>query len=239
MRMRRALTTTSLAAALLFWGCGSGGEGADKTREETADKAIKGEVNKVKEHKSGEWSPGLSDAEQETLFAIADDTLDWCVNRPKEPFSLDRYSVTPRLKEQTATFVTLKIGGQLRGCIGSLAPVAPLYKSIHDNTVNAALRDFRFRPVTAREMEAITVELSLLSPIVDIGSADEFKLGEHGIIVEKGRYRAVYLPEVAVEQKWTKEETLSSLSMKAGMNPDAWREGCGFKVFSSVKLSRE
>jgi len=56
--------------------------------------------------------------------------------------------------------------------------------------------------------------------------------------MEKGRYRAVYLPEVAVEQNWNKEQTLSSLSMKAGMSADGWREGTGFKVFSSVVLSR-
>ena len=82
------------------------------------------------------------------------------------------------------------------------------------------------------------MHISLLSPIIDIASVDEFKIGEHGIIIEKGSYRAVYLPEVAVEQKWTKEETLSSLSLKAGMDRDGWRKGAKFKVFSSVVFSK-
>ena len=196
------------------------------------------EVTEVKEHRSGEWSPGLSADEKETLFAIAWDTLKWCVRGSRGPFSFEKYSITPKLNVETATFVTLKIGDMLRGCIGSLGPVAPMYKSVHDNAVNAASRDFRFRPVGPEEINDIDVHISLLSPIGDIDSTDKFKIGEHGIIMEKGPYRAVYLPEVAVEQKWTKEETLSSLSLKAGMNRDGWREGAKFKVFSSVVLSK-
>jgi uncharacterized protein (TIGR00296 family) len=91
--------------------------------------------------------------------------------------------------------------------------------------------------VTEKELERIDLHISILSPIRDIPSHDAFKIGEHGIIIEKGMYRAVYLPEVAVEQKWTVEETLSSLSRKAGMSPDAWRQGTRFRVFSSVVLS--
>ena len=205
-------------------------------RAETAKDAKKEEI-RVKEHRSGEWSPGLTESEKATLFAIAKDTLVWCVEGSTRPFSFDKYEITPRLKEATATFVTLKIGAMLRGCIGSLAPVASMYRSVHDNTINAALRDFRFRPVTPAEIGKIDVHISLLSPIEEIQSLNEFKIGEHGIIMEKGGCRAVYLPEVAVEQNWTREETLSSLSVKAGLSRDAWREGTRFEVFSSVVLS--
>jgi len=100
------------------------------------------------------------------------------------------------------------------------------------------MRDHRFRQVSSSELEQIDVHISVLSPIGPIDSVDEFMIGEHGIILEKGMYRAVYLPEVAVEQGWTKEETLTSLSRKAGMSGDAWRSGTKFKVFSSVVLSR-
>ena len=193
----------------------------------------------MKEVRSGQWSPGLTDAEKETLFAIAADTLAWCVNRSRGDFSFESYTLTPKLKEMRATFVTLKEHGNLRGCIGSLAPVAPLYRSVHDNAINAALKDFRFRPVTAAELPDIELQISVLSPIEPIESIDAFVIGEHGIIIEKGMYRAVYLPEVAVEQGWNKEQTLSSLSRKAGMNADAWKSGCRFKVFSSVKLEKE
>ncbi|OVE74247.1 hypothetical protein BVX94_00960 [bacterium B17] len=194
---------------------------------------------KMKEIKSGEWSPGLSDSEKETLFEIAEDTLEWCVKGAEKPFSFEKYKITKKMKVFTATFVTLKIKGRLRGCIGSLSPVAPMYKSVHENAVLASMRDHRFRPVAAAELKLLNVHISLLSPIISIPSADDFKLGEHGIIIEKGMYRAVYLPEVATEQKWTKEETLSSLSMKAGMSNDSWKKGAKFKVFSSVVLSKE
>jgi len=191
------------------------------------------------EHRSGAWSPELNEAENETLFAIADDTLQWCTGGSREPFAFETYALTPALRRETATFVTLKINGRLRGCIGSLAPVAPLYQSVHDNAVNAAMRDHRFPRVTPQELERIDVHISILSPITDIPSIDHFRIGEHGIILEKGFHRAVYLPEVAVEQQWDVEQTLASLSRKAGMNADAWREGARFKVFSSVVISRE
>lgn len=191
----------------------------------------------MKEHRSGTWTPGLSEAEKSTLFAIARDTLKWCVEAQKGKFDFGRYTLTPLMKADTATFVTLKIRGNLRGCIGSLAPVEPLYVSVHGNAINAALRDPRFEPVQPGELSRITVDVSILSPIRDIASISDFKIGQQGIILEKGRYRAVYLPEVATEQGWTVEETLSSLSQKAGLPAHAWREGAHFKVFESVVLS--
>jgi len=195
------------------------------------------EVEKVKEHKSGTWSPELSDEEKSTLFDIARDTIDWAVKGKKGKFEFDRYEITEKMKVETATFVTLKIGERLRGCIGSLVPVSAMYMSVHENAINAAMRDPRFRPVTEQEVGKLDVHISLLSSIEPIESLDEFKIGEHGIILENGFYRAVYLPEVAVEQGWTKEETLSQLSLKAGMGADGWKmKNTVFKVFSSVVL---
>lgn len=196
------------------------------------------EVISVHEQRSGDWSPELSEQEKLTLFAIVEDTLEWCVNRSDAPFSFEKYAITPKLKADTATFVTLNMGGRLRGCIGSLAPVAPMYKSVHDNAISAALHDHRFSPVTPDELARIDAHISLLGPIESIAGHEEFQIGRHGIIIEKGIHRAVYLPEVAVSQKWTKEQTLSSLSQKAGMDRDAWRKGAKFKVFSSVALSK-
>ncbi|MBM4144208.1 MAG: AmmeMemoRadiSam system protein A [Lentisphaerae bacterium] len=233
MRTARRMMAGLAAGAALLAACTTA---APEPAPPAAGSAAGGTT--VKEERSGAWTPGLTDAEKDTLFAIGRDTLEWCVRRPKGGFSFEKYALTLKLKEEKATFVTLKIRGNLRGCIGSLEPVAPLYRSVHDNAVNAALRDFRFRPVAPDELEEIDMKISVLSPIVPIASLDEFKLGEHGIIIEKGPCRAVYLPEVAVEQNWTKEETLTSLSQKAGMNGNAWRQGASFKVFSSVVLSR-
>lgn len=195
---------------------------------------------RIKEERSGEWTPSLSGEEKETLFAIAHDTLDWCVSGGDgDFFKKHKYKLTPKLKCNYATFVTLNSGGMLRGCIGTLEPVEPLYMSVHNNTVNAAFRDHRFRPVESKELGQIDIHVSILSSIRDIQSLDEFIIGEHGIIIFKGPNRAVYLPEVATEQGWTKDETLSSLSIKAGMDPDAWKDGTSFKVFSSVVLMRD
>jgi len=231
-----------LMTAVMLAGC-DGGTAAPRVvkRPTAAEQKITMEdpMTELKEHRSGEWSPELEEGEKATLFAIAWDTLRWCVRDEKEPFSFDKYTITPRLKEDMATFVTLKINDMLRGCIGSLAPVEALYMSVHNNAVNASTRDFRFRPVTEKELDGIDLHISILSPIKDIPSVEAFKIGEHGIIIEKGMHRAVYLPEVAVEQNWTVEETLSSLSRKAGMSADAWRKGTRFKVFSSVVLSEE
>lgn len=211
--------------------------GKEPVTAKSETQAGKKEYRAMKEHKSGTWTPGLSDEEKTTLFSVARDTLKWCVEGGKGKFDFKKYTLTPLLKTDMATFVTLKIRGSLRGCIGSLAPMDPLYLSVHENAVNAALRDPRFPPVQPDELSRISVDVSVLSPIRDIPSLDDFKIGQMGIILEKGRYRAVYLPEVATEQGWTIEETLSSLSMKAGLPPNAWREGAKFKVFESVVLS--
>lgn len=191
----------------------------------------------VQEKRSGEWSPELTAAELTTLYTLALDTLAWCVGSDKGVFVFDRYALTAAHRLPRATFVTLHANGMLRGCIGSLQPEAPLYLSVHENAINAARRDPRFSPVTLRELPLLDLDVSILSPIQPITGPADFRLGEHGIILEKGFHRAVYLPEVAPEQGWTAEETLASLSEKAGLPANAWRSGVSLSVFSSVVLS--
>lgn len=193
----------------------------------------------MKEHQSGTWTPGLSEEEKTTVFAIAKDTLDWCVRSESEPFPIESYTITSKLKVPTATFVTLRMRDNLRGCIGSLAPEEPLYLSVHHNAINAAMHDPRFSPVQPSELTLIDIDVSLLSPIRPIPSIADFKLGQQGIILQKGMCRAVFLPEVAIEQNWTKEQMLSHLSMKAGLSADAWQKDTRFQVFESVVLSVE
>lgn len=214
---------------------------ANATAGEKTDAGLsekKEEQMKIIEHCSGAWNPGLSEKEKSTLFAIAEDTLQWCVSRPDGKFPMEKHELTAKLKVATATFVTLKIKGELRGCIGSLSPSEPLYLSVHHNAVNAALHDYRFHPVSKAELPSISVDVSILSPIREIPSLDEFKLGQQGIILEKGMNRAVFLPEVALEQKWTKEETLTHLALKASLDRNDWKSGARFQVFESVVLSK-
>jgi len=231
--MNRKLSVVILGTFLAFVGCRA--QNNTNTGKELSIQ--KENQMKIIEHCSGTWNPGLSEKEKNTLFLIAHDTLKWCVNNEGGKFGVEKYEITPKLKIPTATFVTLKIKGELRGCIGSLAPSEPLYLSVHHNAVNAALHDYRFNPVSKTELPAISVDVSILSPIRDIPSLDEFKLGQQGIILGKGMARSVFLPEVALEQKWTKEETLTHLARKAGLEGDAWRKGAKFQVFESAVLS--
>ena len=202
--------------------------------------SIKQEVNAViKEHKSGDWSPDLSMEEQRTLFAIARDTLRKIITGGGG-LSFDGYEITDKLKNNCATFVTFKNGDRLRGCMGCLEAVEPMAMSVQRSAANAS-RDsrFAFDPIKESEMKEINIHVSLLSPRRKINSLDEFKLGQHGIWIEKGGAGAVFLPEVAPEQGWTKEQTLQHLCMKAGLGLNEWKSGMTFMVFESVVLSEE
>jgi AmmeMemoRadiSam system protein B/AmmeMemoRadiSam system protein A len=142
-----------------------------------------------------------------------------------------------RLKEPAGAFVTLKRDGRLRGCIGYVLPRKPLVAAVLENGVNAAYNDRRFRPVSPEELGELEVEVSVLSPPRAIGSADEFVVGEQGLILRKDGRQAVFLPEVATEQGWTREDTLAHLARKAGLAKDGWRQGASLEVFTSTKFT--
>jgi len=143
----------------------------------------------------------------------------------------------PGLKEIRGAFVTLKQDENLRGCIGHPYPDRPLYLSILESGYNAAVQDHRFRPVDPEELKGLEIEISLLTPPVTIDSPEEFIPEKHGIILNKGGRRAVFLPQVAKEQGWSREETLSNLSKKAGLPYDAWEEGAELEIFQNQKYS--
>ena len=139
-----------------------------------------------------------------------------------------------------AVFVTLKRMdpegiarlGELRGCIGQVVPTYPLDLAVAKSALDAALEDPRFPKVEAWELPKLSVEVTVLSPIVPIGSWKEIRIGTHGIVLEKGPHRALFLPQVAPEQGWTLEETLDALSQKAGLSRGDWRSGASFSVFT-------
>ena len=115
--------------------------------------------------------------------------------------------------------------GRLRGCIGSLLPQAALYLSVRDMAVQAATHDPRFKPVRPEELKDIKVEISVLGLPKRIQRADEIQLGKHGVIVKKGPRQGVFLPKVAEETSWTKEQFLSELcSQKAGLPSNCWQD---------------
>jgi AmmeMemoRadiSam system protein B/AmmeMemoRadiSam system protein A len=153
---------------------------------------------------------------------------------------LAAWPVGAEQERRQGVFVTLnrtdpaeiRTEGRLRGCIGQVEPTFPLYYGTAQAALDAAQRDPRFPPVTAAELGKIEIEVTVLSPRRPIASWRDIRLGTHGIVLEKGDKLALFLPQVAPEQGWNIEQTLSALSKKAGLPPDGWKEGARFSVFT-------
>ncbi|MEW6443412.1 MAG: AmmeMemoRadiSam system protein B [bacterium] len=181
---------------------------------------------------------GLSPSEKETLLRLARDTLESYVRSGRTPDPLAApYRITDNLKQKRGAFVTLKKGGELRGCIGYIQPIEPVYAAVQENTINAAARDSRFPPVEKEELASLRIEISVLSQPKRIASYEDIALGTHGIILKKGLHQSVFLPQVAPEQGWDLPETLRNLSLKAGLPADAWRHReTTFSIFTAEIL---
>jgi AmmeMemoRadiSam system protein A len=167
------------------------------------------------------------------LLTLARQSLEACVmGKPTPKPENPPESVKPK----QGCFVTLTKAGQLRGCIGYIEGIMPLYEAVIDNAKNAALSDPRFPPVTPDELADITIEISALTPPQPLEFKDpqdllnQLKPGEDGIILKDGFHQSTYLPQVW-EQLPNKLRFLENLSMKAGMAPDGWKT-------SSVKRYR-
>jgi uncharacterized protein (TIGR00296 family) len=160
-------------------------------------------------------------------------------------------SETPnKLFEKCGVFVTitkLKKGKKhLRGCIGYPYPTKRLVEAVIDSAINAATQDPRFNPLTKSELEEVVFEVSALTPPELIESSkpqeclSKFRVGEHGLIVEKGMFKGLLLPQVPVEWKWEEEEFLCQCCMKAGLPPDAWLEkGARIYRFKAIIFEEE
>jgi len=157
------------------------------------------------------------------LVAIARKTINQYVRTGKK---MDVQETDKRLALNEGAFVTIHKNDRLRGCIGNIVSNKPLYETVRDMAIAAATQDPRFPKVQPDELEQIDVEVSVLSLPRVIKSIDEIELGVHGVIVSKGpRHRGVFLPQVANETNWTKEEFMSQLcSQKAHLHPDAWKD---------------
>ncbi|MCK9554268.1 AmmeMemoRadiSam system protein B [bacterium] len=180
----------------------------------------------------------LSDEDKKVLLNLARNTVEECVREQKISGIEDYDKVTGRLKEKSGVFVTLTKNGGLRGCIGYIEPVEPLYKAVMDMAVNACTRDFRFNPVREDELNDIEIEISVLTRPEKISGPEGFIPGEHGVIIKKGWNQAVFLPQVAPEQGWDRETTLKHLCMKAGLSADEWqKQGMEFYIFRAIVFS--
>ncbi|MCX6910805.1 MAG: AmmeMemoRadiSam system protein B [Verrucomicrobia bacterium] len=181
----------------------------------------------------------FSAGEKRALLEIARCAIEQAVvERARKP-DVDTRRVAPRLMQPGAAFVTLTVDGELRGCIGTIEPDEPLALCVANNAVSAATGDPRFFPVGAEELPNIHIEVNVLSPPYRVRGIEEFVLGKHGIILEKNGRRALFLPEVMVEQRWMPEDTLVHLCLKAGLPRDAWRSGCTLSCFETEAFGEE
>ncbi|HLG29789.1 MAG TPA: AmmeMemoRadiSam system protein A, partial [Candidatus Brocadiales bacterium] len=166
----------------------------------------------------------MDEKAKKTLLEIARKTVEASINNDPLP----EFEVTdPAIQGKQGAFVTLRNHGRLRGCIGRFISDIPLYKVVSEMALAAATQDprFRFDPITASELKDIDIEISILSPLEKTDNPLNIELGKHGIYIKKGFRSGCFLPQVATETGWGKEEFLSQCCYgKAGLPPDAWKD---------------
>lgn len=197
--------------------------------------AISGKWQKGQQINPSQAVQGLSEQDKTNLLKLARKTILFYLANKKMPQPEElKIEITEPMKKVQAAFVTLNKNKELRGCIGELLPMQPLYKSVMSNAVNAAVRDSRFPPVTLSECNDIKIEISALTTPEPITSYKDIRIGTDGVILQKNVRSAVFLPQVAPEQKWGIEETLTNLSIKAGLQPQDWKQGASFLTFQAI-----
>jgi AmmeMemoRadiSam system protein A len=162
----------------------------------------------------------LSDGDRLTLLALARKAILETVSSSNFP---DVSLVTGRLAEPQAAFVTLRWDGKLRGCIGQPDAAHGLAETVVQCAITAALRDPRFGPLRTEEIDALEIEISVISELRPV-RPEEIELGTHGIAVTGGGKRGLLLPQVALERNWSVTQFLEATCRKAGLQANAWRE---------------
>ncbi len=171
----------------------------------------------------------LTEDEGEYLLGVARKTIEQRLFDKSKPKGSET-DLSEKFDEHRGTFVTLTKGGNLRGCIGHIIPQESLIQGIMVNAVNAAFRDPRFRPLAGDEWSEVKIEISILTEPKPLSYTDaddllkKLRPGIDGVILKKGFHQATFLPQVW-EQLASKEEFLTHLSLKAGLEGEEWKEG--------------
>lgn len=177
----------------------------------------------------------FTDEEKDLLFAIARNSIRSRLYDEKETIP-DEKSMPPELKIPMGAFVTLKINGVLRGCIGRFISSDPLYEVVRASSISSAFEDPRFSPLTKADYLKTSIEITVLGPLKKISNINEIVLGKHGIYIKKDFRSGTMLPQVATENGWTVEEFLGYTSRdKAGLGWDGWRDADLF-IYEGVVL---
>ncbi len=174
----------------------------------------------------------LSEPECQYLLRLARRALEESVRDPPGSVLPEVGPTEGSLVEPCGAFVSLHKAGRLRGCIGYVQALKPLYQTVCECAREAALHDPRFAPVAVEELPQLHLEISVLSPMEDI-PADQVEVGRHGLLISRGFQRGLLLPQVAVEFRWDRQNFLEETCLKAGLPPDAWKHGARIQAFTA------
>lgn len=173
----------------------------------------------------------LDEEQKKKLLKLARNSI---VNYLKEGERTEIGVEDPNLKREQGAFVTLKKHGKLKGCIGRIEASSPLYKVVSNMAIQSATGDPRFPSLKKDEVDDITIEISVMSKPKEVEKAEEIEIGKHGLIVRKGAYSGLLLPQVATEHDWGKREFLENTCYKAGLPKNAWKEAKVYKFSAEV-----
>ena len=175
-----------------------------------------------KSSSSSEFSLTFEDKKE--LLRIARTTINLYIRERKTP-PINAHGFSNAILTSSGAFVTLKENGELRGCIGRFTSEEPLYKVIQEMAIASSTQDTRFEPVSVHEIDKLEIEISVLSQMKKIHSIDEIILGKHGIYIKQGYLSGTFLPQVATETGWSKEDFLGHCSRdKAGLGWNGWKD---------------
>jgi uncharacterized protein len=159
----------------------------------------------------------LNESARSELLRLARITLESYLAAGNIP---EYHTGRPELRSRSGVFVSLHRGDELRGCIGQLLPERELFRTVQRCAVSAAVEDFRFSPVTAEELAALTIEISILTPFRRIREFGDIEVGRHGLYVVRGPNRGLLLPQVAAQYGWDRMTFLAQTYRKAGLPED-------------------
>jgi len=169
-----------------------------------------------------------SSQERELLLHLAHQAIDTALEECELALPL----ISEHLQQQRGAFTTLHLEGEVRGCVGYVFPVSPLFQTIIETARAAAFQDMRFLPVTREEADRLQISISILSLLFPI-KAEEVELGKHGLLITQGNHRGLLLPQVPAEHGWDLNTFLEQTCRKAGLRPDAWQHQATLEAFTA------
>ncbi len=175
----------------------------------------------------------LNPEQRRTLLGIARQSIESVLEGKKASWRAEEFEEV--LRRPSGCFVTLHTPrGELRGCIGSIQPVAPLFEAVASSALSTAFRDPRFPPVRRDELGDLQIEISVMGPIERVQHLEEIAVGRDGLIISRGNSAGLLLPQVATDHGWDRQTFLTQACVKARLPPSAWQSSdCQIERFSA------